>query len=145
MEISYALQHFLFLASLLVGLVCGAVYDIFRLLRAFSLKNRVIVFIEDIIYCLFVALAFMVLFYNYSEGHIRFYAFAGIIAGFSAYYFTIGMLTRKIFTAIRAMIISMASKIKKAAVRSAYRTYGRMYSSSRIRRTSRLAKNGFGF
>lgn len=145
MEISYALQHYLFLASLMVGLVCGAVYDIFRLLRAFSFKNKVIVFIEDIIYCLFVAVAFMVLFYNYSDGHIRFYAFAGVITGFSVYYFTIGMLTRKIFAGIKAMIISITSKIRKAALRSAYRAYGRIYSSSRIRKTVRIAKNGFGF
>ncbi len=96
MEISYALQHYLFLASLLAGIVCGAVYDIFRILRAFAFKNKVIIFAEDVIYCLFVAAVFMILFYNYSEGRIRLFAFAGVIAGFSGYYFTVGKLTYKI-------------------------------------------------
>ncbi|NCA93116.1 hypothetical protein EOM82_07770 [bacterium] len=145
MEISYALQHYLFLASLLAGIVCGTVYDVFRILRAFAFKNRVIVFIEDVVYCLFVAAVFMILFYNYSEGRIRFFAFAGVITGFSIYYFTVGKLTQKIFEVIRNFIALSAAKIRQTSVRTLYRIYGKLYSFSRIRSTARLAKNGFGF
>ncbi len=143
MEISYALQHYLFLTSLLAGVLCGAVYDIFRILRAFAFKNRVIVFIEDVIYCLFVTLVFLVLFYNYSEGRIRFYAFAGIIAGFSAYYFTVGTLTRKIFEAVRRLMAAVAQKIRAVSARAARGIYHVIYSYSKIRRSVRKSKNGF--
>lgn len=143
MEIKYALQHYLFLTSILAGVVCGVVYDLFRILRAFAFKNKIIVFIEDVIYCLFVSVVFMVLFYNYSEGQIRFFAFAGVIGGFSAYYFTIGRLTYKILEWIKSTIRRLVSKVRTSAVRIWLKYYGRIFSYLRIVKYTRLSKKGF--
>lgn len=143
MDISYALQHYLFLMSLLAGVVCGAVYDIFRILRAFAFKNRVIVFVEDVLFCLFVTACFLVLFYNYSEGRLRFYAFTGVILGFSAYYFTVGAITRRIVEAIRRLLLKIYRKSRRALSLFIHSIYGRLYSYRRIRAAARKAKGGF--
>ncbi|NLN56146.1 MAG: hypothetical protein GX148_07615 [Clostridiales bacterium] len=145
MEIAYALQHYLFLTSLLAGVVCGIVYDVFRILRAFAFKNKIIIFIEDVIYCLFVSAVFMILFYNYSQGRIRFYAFAGVIMGFSAYYFTVGKLTYKILELIKKAIKHLTFKAKAFIIKSVNKIYNKYFSFFRINRFRRLSRKGFGF
>ncbi|MFA6730574.1 MAG: spore cortex biosynthesis protein YabQ [Eubacteriales bacterium] len=145
MDITYALSHYLIFASLLIGVVCGAVYDVFRILRVFTPKNAFLVFAEDLIYCLFVAAALMILFYNYTEGRIRFWAFAGVAGGFSAYYFTVGTLTRRAVKAAAALVLKFYKALKLRVSRAGKAFYRAAYMYNRIRSARRRAKNGFGF
>lgn len=54
-------------------------------------KNTV-VFIGDILYFALITPPSMVFVYAFNNGNVRWYIFFGIIAGFAAYYFTVGKL-----------------------------------------------------
>ena len=144
METDYSLHFTLFIASVINGIFLGLVYDFFRISRMFFLRNRVIIFFEDLLFCLICSLTFIILFYNYSFGQMRAFAFLGSIGGFCAYYFTLGRFTRCFCERVYAFI---SPKIKRLAGRvSAFLYYyrKRIYTYNRSLMMARSAVRGFG-
>ncbi|MBO5295117.1 MAG: spore cortex biosynthesis protein YabQ [Clostridia bacterium] len=121
MSISQSALAWLYLYALLLGLGLGAVYDLLRITRVFlgvhysqraakRLQNirlpllspyrrkkekralGVIVFLEDLTFCLFSAISFILLFYIQNNGKIRFPVFLCAGAGFLLYRATLGKL-----------------------------------------------------
>lgn len=107
--------------SLLFGIACGAVYDIFRVLRVlmglntcaggktlYGLKmpfsgytyrplrqgkfSGVLLALGDITFFTLWGAAFAVLTCHISSGHVRWYSVVPMLCGFAAYYFTIGKI-----------------------------------------------------
>ena len=113
METSYELHFVLLYLSLGLGLFLGIVYDAFRFLRALTGSNRIAVFIEDVVFCLFSAVCFAVIFYNGSYGAMRLYAFLAAAFTFTAYYCTVGKLTNRLFEKLSALLRTIAGRLSK--------------------------------
>ena len=143
MEIDYVSQHLLFFTSLAAGVVSGVVYDAIRLVRTLF-GVRWILFISDFLFCIYHSCIMCVLFFNYSHGRIRAYALLASAAGFAAYYFTIGRVTKKAFDVIKTALHRF---YKKASSKLAYRCgriYRSLYSFFAVRSALTSASKGFG-
>lgn len=90
----------IFLMSILLGLGFGALWDIFRILRLGIPSGKIIIFIQDVVYCLVVCLSTLIFFYFFTFGGFRFFVFIGEFFGFIIYYFTIGHIVFNIFKII---------------------------------------------
>ena len=139
METSYELHFLLLWLSLGLGAFLGAVYDVLKPSRLLTGAGKVVVFIEDILFCTFCGVCFSVVFYNASRGAMRLYAFLAAILTFTIYYCTVGRLTEK---AARKLVSVVQPRL--------YRTKKRLYARRRLRRTSAaearlLRKDGKGW
>ena len=101
------------IASFIAGLFFGAVYDVFRIRRrAFasneSRKARIIdaavIFIEDVLFSVFVAVAMILICFKFYFGIPRWYSFASAVLGFYVWRITLGRLVIKTADAIIALI-----------------------------------------
>lgn len=102
-------ELWIFGCACLLGVFFGAVYDLLRVARAVINHNRIIVFIEDFFYVVFVSLCFFIFSMELVRGQLRFFVLLGNFAGFCAYHFTIGnfliFTVRKLCGFIRKRII----------------------------------------
>ena len=81
-EINNSFQIFTFLASIIVGIIYCAFYDIFRALRYVKNFNNFIVFIQDIFYFFIISVTTFIYLLSTTNGQIRFYVLVGILLGF---------------------------------------------------------------
>ncbi len=85
-----------FVYAVLFGVGLGLIYEVLRILRiAFNFKN-IAIFIQDVLYFLVCSPLLFVFMLNTTDGKVRIYIFVGAFLGFLLYYFTLGMLIRKI-------------------------------------------------
>ncbi|MBE6602306.1 MAG: hypothetical protein E7637_07385 [Ruminococcaceae bacterium] len=121
MAISQGSLAWLYACACLLGLALGAVYDLLRITRVFlgvrysrrasrrlrairlpllapRTKRResralgVVVFFEDLFYCLFAGIAMILLFYECNNGKIRYPVFFLVAVGFLVYRYTLGRI-----------------------------------------------------
>lgn len=104
MKVPYEQLFLLALWSLAVGFFYGFVYEWFRLLHRSHPRLYILIFFEDLLYCLLCALAMMLLFFNLSYGKMRFYSFLLVIAGFLLWYFLAGKLFRRFLSALHRLL-----------------------------------------
>lgn len=104
-----------FLYACLLGAGLGILYDVFRLLRLLLFKNRVVVFLEDLLFsamCTLATLAFLV---EFCSGRVRVYALLGELLGFILYHFTVGELVIRVLKGLIALF--------KAVLHGIYRVF----------------------
>ncbi len=143
METDYGLHFILFFASIVNGAVLGLIYDCFRVSRMFFLKNKVVIFFEDLVFSLICAASFMILFYNFSFGMMRAYAFLGSIGGFCIYYFTAGRFTRAVCEKVYSVVSPVFKRAKTKMKACVYSYYKQVFTYRR--RASYIKKAGRGF
>ena len=101
-------ELWIFGCACLLGVFFGAVYNVARVVRAFFKHNRVMVFLEDFLYMLFVSLCFFVFSMELVRGQLRFFVLAGNLLGFSLFHLTAGnfvvMVARKTAFLLRKWI-----------------------------------------
>lgn len=85
MVISINKQLMLILLSLISGLIIGVMFDIYRLIRGIESPNKVITFIEDILFWVLNALVVFIFLFLYDYAYIGFYVYLCIIAGLGIY------------------------------------------------------------
>ena len=132
MTVNYAAQHLLVFWSAAVGVALSIFYDCFRLLRALGIRSRFAVFIQDVVFCIASALAYILLIFNLTDGVIRFYAFVIIAAAFLLWHFTIGRLFMACVDRIKAFL--------RAVYRKLYRAVKRLYGKFAEHRRGSAAK-----
>ena len=103
-----ALEWKLFFGAVILGLLLGALYDVFRALRMSIKHNSAAVFVEDLFYVMVFALSFYSYCTELCRGQLRFFVFAAMTAGFAAYLMTLGRIISK--------IVSKAVEICKKAM-----------------------------
>ena len=91
-----ALEWKLFFGAMILGLLLGALYDVFRALRMSLKHNSAAVFVEDFLYVMIFALSFYSYCTELCRGQLRFFVLAGMIAGFTVYLMTLGRIISKI-------------------------------------------------
>ena len=89
MLVSVSSQAYIFLCTVIGGMVVGFVYDIFRVSRKIIKTKNIIVYFEDIIFWLLVSLLTFIVLFISNAGQIRGYAFIGLILGVIIYAFLI--------------------------------------------------------
>jgi spore cortex biosynthesis protein YabQ len=144
METNYGLHFVLLFASIINGAFLGLVYDVFRISRLFFLNNKIVIFFEDLAFCLVCALSFIIIFYNYSNGRMRAYAFIGGIGGFCVYYFTLGRFTKSVCEHIYAFASPKIRKLNNKIRRALYNKEKQFYTYRKSLSSARNAGRGFG-
>ena len=96
MSVDYTLHSLLALWSVILGAVCGLVYEFFRLLHRLHPRAHWLILLEDLSFGLICTAGMMLLFFNLSFGRMRFYAFPGVLLGFVLWYFTLGRAFRQV-------------------------------------------------
>lgn len=112
MEIDFYIQTQAFVYSLLLGVLLGAVYGIFKFLRIAFLSSKTSVVIADIVFMLIVS--FALFFYSLATlfGYVRIYVVFGALCGFLFYRFTLGKLICRIYSPLINAINMASQKIK---------------------------------
>lgn len=102
-------QAYIFLWSFLGGALIAFLYDLFRIRRKAIKTLSVLVYIEDLIYWIAVALIMFAVVYHSNEGEIRGYIFLGAIIGVVMYI----LLLSRIIIASSMFIIRLVYRVFK--------------------------------
>lgn len=113
MEIDFYTQSSAFLYSIILGVGLGIVYGPCKALRLFFLKNKISIFIADLLFMIFSA--FVLFFYCLAMiyGYVRFYILLGAFFGFFLYRKTLGFLFFRIYFPFFLVIKKLFDKIMK--------------------------------
>ena len=92
-----------------MGFLLGAYYDIFRVIRLVMRPGKRTIFFQDLFFFLSSAVVTFIFSLSVMDGQLRFYLFLGLLAGFFAYYFTIGRVVMRFSQAAVAAFLKMAA------------------------------------
>lgn len=141
MELSFSEQSAAFLWSLVLGVMLGVVYGVFRLLReTFSLR-RAAVFILDFLFMLLAAASVFLFSVGMVRGYVRSYVLLGAAFGFFAYRLSLGRLfcmiyhpillkTKKIMHKISGKMKKITKKLLKIVTKLLYNESGKKYTKT---------------
>lgn len=100
-------QAYLFICFVLVGIIIGIVFDLFRILRRTFKTKDLITYIEDIIFWIITGIIIIYSMYKFSDGELRFFMIIGIIIGTILYLVTVSEYVIK----ISVFIINILKKV----------------------------------
>ena len=113
-----ALEMQLFLGGVVLGMLLGAVYDVFRALRLSIKHPEWVVFFEDAVYILIFGTAYYSYCTELCRGQIRFFVLVAMLIGFAAYIMTLGRLVSKIVAEVvkiaKNLLLTLGKMLKKA-------------------------------
>ncbi len=133
----------LVVASFVLGAVLCAVYDLFRVFRLRRKTNAVLLFVSDIVYSAIVSLSLLLLYFNFTYGRVRVYAFAVVLLGFLAWRFTVSRLAINLCLRFMDFAARVLNSSKMRIVRFLKRTLRRIYTDFYCRFTIKSSRNGF--
>ncbi|MBQ3639331.1 MAG: spore cortex biosynthesis protein YabQ [Clostridia bacterium] len=131
MELSQSDIAALYFTALILGVALGFFFDLLRLPRRLLVSDRsnsapqtaaplrkrravrIVVFLEDFLFCILASVALILLFYEKNNGKVRPAVFLASIAGFAAYRATLGRLANR--------LIGTLSRLLRRAIRAALR------------------------
>lgn len=131
------------MASLIVGVLVGALYDLFRIGRVVFGGGRLKLFFEDVLFSVMSALVFAVFTFNATMGVIRMFAAFGALLGFFAYRFSLGLFTVSLTKAVKALVRPYVVKAKTLVKRRIKAFCSLCYTRRQTQRVYRLAGKGF--
>jgi len=114
--ISVTEQFVIFLFSILMGVILGIIYSVFKVFRMIFKMSIVQVFFLDIFYFIFSSILTFLFIIAVSTGEIRLFIIAGEIAGFFIYYITLGNLLTRFIVFIMKITRKIVFKIKKIVI-----------------------------
>lgn len=109
MPISIGNQAYIFLYSVLSGMLIAFIYDVFRIKRKAIKTGNIGIYFEDLIYWVIVATIMFGMVYLSNDGEIRGYIFIGVVIGISLYV----LVFSKIIIKTALIIIRLIYKISK--------------------------------
>jgi len=86
-----------FLNCVLGGMIVAFVYDIFRVRRKAIKSSNLIVYFEDFIYWIIVALILFAIIYRSNEGELRGYLMLGVAIGIILYALLLSRIVMAVF------------------------------------------------
>jgi spore cortex biosynthesis protein YabQ len=102
-------QAYIFLCSVASGMVIALIYDLFRISRKAVRTANLLIYVEDLLYWLIVAIVMFTMVYYSNEGELRSYIFIGAILGTILYV----LLFSRIIINSSMLIINVVRKIVK--------------------------------
>ena len=109
MPISVSNQAYIFLCSVLGGMLIAFIYDIFRISRKAVRTGSLFIHLEDFIYWIIIAVVMFGVVYYSNDGEIRGYIFLGAMIGVVLYV----LLLSKIVVRSSLLIIRIVFKVVK--------------------------------
>jgi len=106
---SVSTQAYIFLCSVAGGMAIALIYDMFRISRKAIRTINLLIYFEDLLYWLIVAVVMFTMVYYSNEGELRSYIFIGVIIGAILYM----LLFSRIIISSSMMIINVVRKIFK--------------------------------
>ncbi len=97
-----------------MGFLLGAYYDVFRILRQVLRPGAVRVFWQDILFFITAALMTFLFALAITDGVLRLYLFAGLVAGFFAYRYTVGRAAVRLVTAAIGWLSRLGRRLHAA-------------------------------
>ena len=85
MLFSVSSQFNLLIFSLLAGIITGILFDIYRVMRGINDPNKVITFIEDTLFWIFVSIIIFIFLLYMSYAYMRGYVYISIAVGIIIY------------------------------------------------------------
>lgn len=110
LPISVSGQAQVFLYSVMGGILIAFIYDVFRIKRKAIKTSSIVIYLEDFIYWIIVAVVMFALVYYSNEGEIRGYIFIGTVLGVILY----ALMFSKIIMKSSLFIIGIICKVFKA-------------------------------
>lgn len=107
MEVSSSHQLYVFLLFVVLGMVCGAFFDVQRFLRKKVSAGNLRTILEDFLFTTFIISVTLGLSYHRNNGEIRYYEIMGAVSGALFYMAALSNL----FTRILEMIFSVLEKV----------------------------------
>jgi spore cortex biosynthesis protein YabQ len=95
LPVSVSNQAYIFLCSVLGGMLIAFLYDVFRIKRKAVKTSSFIVYIEDLIYWIIVALVMFGVVYYSNQGEVRGYIFIGTAIGVILYLLLLSKLVMR--------------------------------------------------
>lgn len=109
MNVIISEQLIFFLKSILLGILLGLIFDVFKILRLSIKHSNIFIFIEDILFFCMAAVFSYNFMINISFGQIRLFILSGHLIGFILYKLSISNFIVKFVV----YIISLLTKIVK--------------------------------
>ncbi len=94
-----------------MGFLLGAYYDVFRILRCVLHPGTKRVFFQDMLFFLTAAPIVFLFTLAVADGVVRLYLFAGLVAGFFAYRYTVGRAVVRFVTAAIAWLSRIGCRL----------------------------------
>jgi spore cortex biosynthesis protein YabQ len=110
LPISLSSQMYIFLCSIIGGILIAFIYDAFRIKRKAVKTSTIIIYIEDLIFWIIVAFIMFAVIYFSNEGEVRGYIFIGSILGIILY----TLIFSKIVMTAALFILRIIYKVLKA-------------------------------
>ena len=110
-------QTYVFLSSVIVGILLAIIFDIFRIFRRKGKTPNYVVYIQDVFYWLIVTFIIIMSAFITNDGELRGYMFIGYILGAVIYIVTFSShilnITGKILDFFENIFIKLYQKLKK--------------------------------
>lgn len=140
-------QGSLFLISCLFGAPIGVFFDCFRAIRLLLPHNRLLVALEDLLFCFGYALFLICFTYTAARGDFRIFYVIGNGLGFAIYYCTAGTVVvgviRRIATVLRRMLFWILRPFRALTALICEKTRPFFVRSlQKFRKTKKTAGNG---
>jgi spore cortex biosynthesis protein YabQ len=84
-------QFNLLIFSMLAGIITGALFDIYRVIRGFKVPNKIITLIEDTLFWIFTSIIIFIFLLNTNFAYMRGYVYLSIVLGIIIY---IGLVSK---------------------------------------------------
>lgn len=104
-------QLMLFIVSIIIGIVMGVLFDIFRVIRKIVHHHSLTVQLEDIFYWILCALIGFYILYICNYAEIRVYVFIGMLLGSILYFCTVSILVIQIADWVIKTVKSILNKM----------------------------------
>lgn len=109
METTIQSQIYIFLVTLLGGMIIGLTYDLYRLFRYYSRPKRVKTYMQDLIFWMFLSIGIIIFVNRVNEGELRGFIFIGFTIGILLYS---RLLSQTVIKYISYIINAIIYKIK---------------------------------
>jgi len=136
-------QAYIFLCTVVGGMVIALIYDIFRIKRRAFKTGNLLTYVEDLLFWVIVAVIMFITVYYSNEGELRSYLFLGIVLGVILY----ALILSKPIMNSSLFIINIAGKIFKSTLaiifypaRISSKYVGKLVHSIRVAGRNRLFK-----
>ncbi|MBQ4120173.1 MAG: spore cortex biosynthesis protein YabQ [Clostridia bacterium] len=121
-EINNTSQAISFLYSIILGILFAIIYDFFRSLRKCKQHTILLVFIEDILYFLILAVITFIFLLALTNGQVRAYILIGILLGFLLFVLTLS----KYYIIVMCFLLKLFFKLLDLISKGFYIIIGKM-------------------
>lgn len=147
-------QAYVFLCCVLGGMIIAFIYDIFRIRRKAIKSNNIIVYFEDFIFWILVALVLFSVVYISNDGELRGYVIIGAFIGsilyslllskiiMAVFLFTMKVVYKFLVTVFSILLfpLKIIFKVLKVPAKIIYNSLGKIFGKARRVSKAKLSK-----